>query len=671
MHPPLSAARWITDREFAELCPRNVFHRQLEPLDLPCDEHRNRHILFRRRFTLEQQPEQALLQITADDYYKLYINGQFVTQGPAPCYDFAYGYNTVDISRYLHSGENLLAVHTLYQGLINRVWVSGDQQHGLWCVLVADGQEVFHSDERFLTHPHTGYRETGIAGYDTQFLEDYDSGALEVGFEQPGFDDSGWDAASLRQHANYKMIPQPTASLAFETIRPVVTERRGQTLFVDFGAGYVGYLRATAKGQAGEQVVIRCGQELLADGTVRYQMRCNCIYEEGWKLTGGEDLLDWFDYKSFRYAELLLPEGCEVYDIALEARHYPFELHTAMRADYANDPDLRRIWDLCVHSQKYGVQEVIQDCMDREKGFYVGDGCYTALTHMILSGDDGIVRKLIDDAFASVFVTPTMVTCLGCSWMQEIAEYPLYLVSLILWHYRLTGDKAYLRQNYPKTCALLEAFRAEYEVDGLLQNMDKWCVVEWPENYQDGYDVCIEEGKICREPHVALNAFYIEAVRSTNRMAELLGEPLYRDEAPLLAAFWEAFRLPDRHLYRDSPLTDHCSYIGNIYTYAFRLYRDDADRQAIEGWIEQHGITGVMLFGSFPLLYGLLRHGHPEKVREFLLDEGAWLRMLREGATTTYEGWGRDEKWNTSLFHLTLSDAAVFLADIDHTALFA
>jgi len=45
--------------------------------------------------------------------------------------------------------------------------------------------------------------------------------------------------------------------------------------------------------------------------------------------------------------------------------------------------------------------------------------------------------------------------------------------------------------------------------------------------------------------------------------------------------------------------------------------------------------------------------------------------MLREDATTTFEGWGKDTKWNTSLFHLTMSYAALFLADTDHRHLFS
>ena len=64
--------------------------------------------------------------------------------------------------------------------------------------------------------------------------------------------------------------------------------------------------------------------------------------------------------------------------------------------------------DLCVHSQRYGVQEVIQDCMDREKGFYVGDGCYTALAHMILSGDDSMSRKLIDGLDMTAAIDPEL-----------------------------------------------------------------------------------------------------------------------------------------------------------------------------------------------------------------------------------------------------------------------
>lgn len=664
------SGQWITDAEFAELLPRNVFHRQLEPADLPCTEHLNRHILFRRRFSLDSLPHSGRIYITADDYYKLYINGIFVAQGPAPSYPFRYGYNEIDVTPYLIPGHNVLAVHTLYQGLINRVWVSGDQRHGLLCDLETDGKLLLCSDSAFRTHRHTGYTACGIAGYQTQFLENYDSAAPEVGFEAPEFDDGNWPAAQPRKYADYSVIRQQSKQLVLEPIEPVTQIPNGSVLQLDFGSCYVGYLSLHAIGRAGDRIRIRCGQELNEDGSVRWQLRANCAYSEDWYLSGKTDVLDWFDFKSFRYVELLLPEGCRIFNPQLIARHYPFRLIRQMDPVFASDEALRSIWTLCVHSLKYGVQEVIQDCMEREKGFYVGDGCYTALTYLILTGDDSIVRKLIDDAFASTFVTDGMVTCLDCSFMQEIAEYPLMLIPLMLYHHRLCGDHAYLAAHWDDACKLLDAYRKAYEQNGLLQNLDKWCVVEWPNNFRDGYDVDIQEGKICTTPHIAINAYYIEAVHCLNQIAKLLAKPPYRDESELRSAFLRAFYDPNRHLFRDSTKSCHASYIGNIFAFAFQLYPDELCRDRILQWIRSRGITGVGLFGAVPLLWGMIRCGRGDQIAPLLRDENAWLRILREGGVTTFEGWGKDTKWNTSLFHLTMCDAAMFLADIDRNRLF-
>ncbi len=59
-----------------------------------------------------------------------------------------------------------------------------------------------------------------------------------------------------------------------------------------------------------------------------------------------------------------------------------------------------------------------------------------------------------------------------------------------------------------------------------------------------------------------------------------------------------------------------------------------------------------------------------ELVERCLLDGGAWKRILREDGTTTFEGWGKETKKNASLFHLTMSYAALFMADIDLRKLF-
>jgi hypothetical protein len=102
---------------------------------------------------------------------------------------------------------------------------------------------------------------------------------------------------------------------------------------------------------------------------------------------------------------------------------------------------------------------------------------------------------------------------------------------------------------------------------------------------------------------------------------------------------------------------------SNAYTLLYGLYPNSRSKNAILEMIRQAGLSRSMLFITWPILAGLTRLGETELCRSLLADGNAWLRMLREGATTTWEGWGKDSKWNTSLFHLCLTYPIHFLCD--------
>jgi len=426
-----ASAEWVTHPEMAELRPRTVFSRQLERNRLAPAEtkYQNRHYLFRRSFDLDAVGK-ATLRITADDYYKLYVNGEFVGMGPAAgTVDCTY-YNVIDITRHLVKGRNTIAVHTYYQGLVNRVWTSGDNRHGLWLELGVDGKTVVRSDEGFKVARHSGFSSMGTTGYDTQFLECYDAGAPEVGFEQPAYDDSSWIAAVPHPlGGDYRLVEQPSPMVVTERIAPVSVESlESGGLRIDFGAIYVGGVECAAKGSKGDSVGIRCGQELQADGSVRYKLRANCNYVEKMILSGGaRDVLNQYDYKSFRYVEILPSAGVTIDrdSIRLVARHQPFVLKA--RPSFT-DPKQNPVWDLCVNSFRYGVQEQIMDCMDREKGYYLGDGCYTMMSYCVLTEDWSQARKFFDDFLRTKKVDRGLLTCANCSFMQEIAEFPLMMI---------------------------------------------------------------------------------------------------------------------------------------------------------------------------------------------------------------------------------------------------
>ncbi|MDR2041957.1 MAG: beta galactosidase jelly roll domain-containing protein [Tannerella sp.] len=65
---------------------------------------------FRKAFTLEAVPASFILNISADNRYRLFVNGQPVCWGPARGDLAHWYYETVDVASLLKAGENVLAV---------------------------------------------------------------------------------------------------------------------------------------------------------------------------------------------------------------------------------------------------------------------------------------------------------------------------------------------------------------------------------------------------------------------------------------------------------------------------------------------------------------------------------------------------------------------------------
>ncbi|KAL2846693.1 Six-hairpin glycosidase [Aspergillus pseudoustus] len=69
---------------------------------------------FRKTVTLPEAPrEQALIQITADTRYKLYINSKLVSNGPVKGDRHLWFYDQLDIAPYLQQGPNTINVRVL------------------------------------------------------------------------------------------------------------------------------------------------------------------------------------------------------------------------------------------------------------------------------------------------------------------------------------------------------------------------------------------------------------------------------------------------------------------------------------------------------------------------------------------------------------------------------
>ena len=647
-------AVWISDPEFANVAPIPMLHKEYEPWeqkDHP--EHlRNRHMYARKTFALNELPARAALYISADDYYKLYVNGQFVGQGPAQGYPDHYFYNEWDVAPYLAVGDNVIAVHVYYQGHVNRYYNSGDLRQGMIAELHADRGALLATDGTWKICNARQYGTSGTVGYDTQFLEDIDERLAAKGWRDVGFPDADWPCAAEKRDADYALKAQPTPPVSVYRAFPKTVERIDEGHYlIDFGAELTGQFELKARGRPGERIELRFGEELEPDGrSVRYDMRCNCRYAETWTLSGAEDTLEQYEYKAFRYAEVIGPPATIYADsFAAIVRHYPLD-GEACRFE-SQHALLGRIWDISARGVQLCAQESFVDCPSREKGQYLGDNTVTGHSHMYLSGDLRLFKKAIRDFALTSPVCPGLLAVAPGNFMQEIADFSLQWPMQLLVYYMHSGDKQFLQEMYPTAEGVLAYFRKYAREDGLLENVkEKWNLVDWPDNLRDGYDFPLTR-PVSDGCHNVVNALYYGCVRTVQTIRDMVGVT-YEDELPRLkASFIAAFYRPNTRRFADAVDSEHCSLHANLFPLLFRIVPDEAV-PSIVGLIREKRLScGVYM--SYFLLKALAEQGETDLIYELLTceDERSWANMVKEGATTCFEAWGKDQKWNTSLCH--------------------
>lgn len=649
--------KWICDPRFSDLRPRNMYCRESEMAANRFDhpkELQNLHILFQKEFVIEKKPGRYLLRISSDDYGKIKLNGKFVGQGPTTGFIEAYHYNEFDVTDLLHDGTNRLQNHVYYQGLVNRVWFSADLRMGMIADLIGpDGSVILKTDETWEYAQIPNFVDHRTIGYETQYLENYDSRVRLPDFQPVG----------IRKYNDVEFYPEPTPVLECSTMLPETIEPVENGFFYDFGTEVTGTLRIRATGEAGAKIRILCGEELENTPVrVRHNMRCYCDYDETWTLAGGSEELEQYDYKAFRYVTILTESGnAKIGGVAVSVRHGNFDPEACTLQ--AEDKVLQAVFELCKNGVKYGTQEVYVDCPQREKGQYAGDMTVTSGSQLWLTGDVFMLEKGIRAQAHSARIDEGLMAVMSGSLMQEIADYSLQFPLLLLRHYGYTKNRAFLEEMLPVNQKMLEHFAAFAREDGLLSGVsDKWNLVDWPRNLRDGYDFPMEK-PMGPGAHNVMNAFYIGAVINTEQIMDILGIPHEKTSEKLIAAFNKAFFRPDLGLYVDAEGSNHSASHSNMLA-AFYGFVPAGYEQKIGDFLVNKGLVcGVYM--SYFLLRGLCRLGRYEDVYKIITSQGenSWYNMVREGGTTCFEAWGKDKKDNTSLCHPWASTPIVVLIE--------
>ena len=190
----------------------------------------NVYCLARKTFQLAEVPKKAPLFITADQSYRLFINGKFVCSGPARGYQHSWPFDEIDAAKYLKKGKNVIAVRAYNAGRNTFSYLSQSNAGILFALDLGGGKYVL-SDSSVKVRLQDGC-DRASAQFSIQMnnQEHIDLRREDPNWMKLDYDDSAWLPPSLKPYnamPYYSMESRMIPMLEEFEIKPVSLVSKG------------------------------------------------------------------------------------------------------------------------------------------------------------------------------------------------------------------------------------------------------------------------------------------------------------------------------------------------------------------------------------------------------------------------------------------------------------
>ena len=337
----------------------------------------------RSEFTLDKPVVRATAYVTARGLYALYLNGSKVGEDYfSPEYTDYFTriqYRTYDVTDMLHQGANAAGA------IIGEGWFSGRigwlEARGLYgdhnSVLAQI--EVEHPDgshTTFVTDASWKGSEGPIRQSSMLMGEDYDARREMPGWNEPGFDDSGWSPVITEDYPEAMLVAQMSQPVHLTgTITPVAVNQPQPGVYVfDLGQNMVGWAKLRVQGEAGTKVQLRFAEMLNPDGTIYTENLRSARATDTYvcKGSGLEEYEPSFTFHGFRYVEVTGYPGRPGMDAVTGC-----VLHsdTPVVGEFACSDDLvNKLYNNIVWGQRGNFLSIPTDCPQRDERMgWMGD----------------------------------------------------------------------------------------------------------------------------------------------------------------------------------------------------------------------------------------------------------------------------------------------------------
>lgn len=632
----------------------------------------------------------TVLKIAADSDYTVYINGSLAAFGQYQSYPDKRIYDTVDISDFIKSGKNMLAVTVWYYGAPFFTYFPGNI--GLIYEIESDGVTVAYSDESTYYRQARDYISGKCHAISGQlgFSYHYDfSGADD--WNMPDGNRDGFAPSVITNGLTYDLSPRPVkklilkdrlnakivmqgeftypevrtntqtdmqhAALSFRfpselgchgnTFPHEFRAHSGKQIFfiVDFGEETSGFLDFDITVPEDTDMEVGYGEH-LTDGRCRTSIR---DFTADFKLKAGRNrFLNTFRRFGCRYLQFFIHSNSVKVEYAgIRPTVYPVspkkpELSNLLR---------NTVYEVCENTLIQCMHEHYEDCPWREQALYTMDSRNQMLCGYYAFKEYEFPRACLKLISQGMRKDGILSLCYPAGEDFPIPSFSLMYFIQMREYIDYSKDKSLAKEVFPILQSLMKTFTDKIGNNGLCDNFKNsdagavWNFYEWSDTMSGGdgnsktrYEAPLNACLSLALQNMAAICAYIGKDEDGMKYAETavklnraVSENFYNKETQLFNSF------SDKHFNKYSVLTNAlCLLCGAA---------DGLDTSRILEILEHNGgkydgfkvIPNTLSMNSFR--FDALLKVDYGKYRQVILDEidRDYLYMLRSGATSFWE----------------------------------
>ncbi len=575
-------------------------------------------VLFRKKFELQKKPEMFVIHLSADNHYRLFVNGKYITRGPARGDISHWFFETLDIAPYLQTGKNTIAAEVVnwgpkrsftYFSQMTSFILQGDSEAEKM-VNTSGGSWKCLRNEAYspkIVEWMTDRNTIDFGLYVGNPTDSIRADKYPWGWETTNFDDSKWPGAKWCDIAGGRdeqfaggilygggklLIPRRTGLLKEEKV-PFAGIRRSSgmevkddflkgtgsltipdnkkvTILIDQTAETMGYPELLVSGGKDTRIQVIYAENMIVKNQSpkgdRNQIEGKYLVgiKDVFIPDGGKNRLFKPTYiRAFRYIQLDIETKAEpliIENYTHVSCHAPIEC----KAEFESDSPLAGwIMNAGWRTVSICAQDMLLSDAAYEQMQYTGDSRVHNLSLLTLSGDDRLTRNALIQFDQSRIPEGLTYACYPNPFHLIIPSYSLIWIDQVQDYMMWKDDQEFIAGFELGIQSVLYWFEQKMQPNGLMGKMDWWGALAWPRHYKNGEPPTIYEGN-----NTLYTLHYAYTLRHAAEIFDYLGKrdqaEKYRKRADEICAAVNKLCKTNEGFYTESPDNKQVSQITNI-----------------------------------------------------------------------------------------------------------